>query len=99
MNRDTRRLPASKLTNTIQQIKSSIYKNMQQFGLDTNQLYIVSSNILLDFVIRLESHRFTNNEKLIHEKLLITNLLDTIASRRDNRIIHSDSDTSSIIYL
>lgn len=72
---------------------------MQQFGLDTNQLYIVSSNILLDFVIRLESQRFTNNEKLIHEKLLITNLLDTIASRRDNRIIHSDSDTSSIIYL
>jgi len=72
---------------------------MQQFGLDTNQLYIVSSNMLLDFVIRLESHRFTNNEKLIHEKLLITNLLDTIASRRDNRIIHSDSDTSSIIYL
>ncbi|CAO3647004.1 unnamed protein product [Mucor fragilis] len=81
------------------EIKSSIYKNMQQFGLDTNQLYIVSSNILLDFVIRLESQRFTNNEKLIHEKLLITNLLDTIASRRDNRIIHSDSDTSSIIYL
>lgn len=72
---------------------------MQQFGLDTNQLYIVSANILLDFVIRLRSHRFTNNEKLIHEKLLITNLLDTIANQRDNRVIHSDSDTSSIIYL
>ncbi|GAN05982.1 interferon-inducible GTPase 5-like [Mucor ambiguus] len=81
------------------EIKSSIYKNMQQFGLDTNQLYIVSSNILLDFVIRLQSQRFTNNEKLIHEKLLITNLLDTIANQRDNRVIHSDSDTSSIIYL
>ncbi|KAL9538034.1 hypothetical protein MBANPS3_011248 [Mucor bainieri] len=81
------------------EIKSSIYRNMQQFGLDTNQLYIVSSNILLDFVIRLQSHRFTNNEKLIHEKLLITNLLDTIASQRDNKVIHSDSDTSSIIYL
>ncbi|CAO0790328.1 unnamed protein product [Mucor circinelloides] len=81
------------------EIKSSIYKSMQQFGLDTNQLYIVSSNILLNFVIRLQSHHFTNNEKLIHEKLLITNLLDTIANRRDDRVVHSDSDTSSIIYL
>lgn len=72
---------------------------MQQFGLDTNQLYIVSSNILLNFVMRLQSHHFTSNEKLIHEKLLVTNLLDTIANRRDDRAVHSDSDTSSIIYL
>lgn len=72
---------------------------MQQFGLDTNQLYIVSANILVDFVIRLQNQRFSNSERLIHEKVLITNLLDTIADRREDRVIYSDSDTSSIIYI
>jgi hypothetical protein len=72
---------------------------MQQFGLDTNQLYIVSANILADFVIRLQNQRFSSSERLIHEKVLITNLLDTIADRRENRTIYSDSDTSSIMYI
>lgn len=75
-------------------IKDTIYKNMRQFGLDTNQLYIVSSNVMREFVILLRDQKSTRQQKLIHEKVLITNLLDTLVERRDNRDHTLNNDSS-----
>lgn len=75
-------------------IKDTIYKNMRQFGLDTNQLYIVSSNVMREFVIVLRDQKSTRQQKLIHEKVLITNLLDTLVERRDNRDHALNNDSS-----
>ncbi|KAI7888117.1 interferon-inducible GTPase-domain-containing protein [Mucor mucedo] len=63
-------------------IKDTVYKNMRQFGLDTNQLYMVSSHVMTEFVILLRDRKSTGQMKLIHEKVLITNLLDTLADRK-----------------
>lgn len=81
---------------------------MKQFGLDTNQLYLVSANCLQDFVVQLQQdtadtlpHKQIN--KLIHEKVLITNLLDSIAKRTHTDTkdsdVYSSSGSESTIYI
>lgn len=78
---------------------------MKQFGLDTNQLYIVSANSLTEFVIHLQQDKNAFNQqnisKLIHEKVLITNLLDSISKRSHARDsdAYSSSDSESTIYI
>jgi hypothetical protein len=63
------------------EVKKTIYKNMQQFGLDTNQLYILSANTLLEFIILLQQPQQKDTLRLIHEKVFITNLLKTISEK------------------
>jgi hypothetical protein len=77
------------LLTLIEQVKNTIYKNMKRLNLDTNQLYIISASSLRDFVIMLlYGHQRPNPSspaRLIHEKILVTNLLDTIANRQNNK--------------
>jgi hypothetical protein len=68
---------------------------MKKFGLDTEHLYIVSSLVLQDFVIMLRDKRSTSKTtRIIHEKVLITNLLDALAERKDRKYegAHPDDD-------
>lgn len=68
---------------------------MRQFHLDTNHLYIISAHALQEFVIFLienaghhsEAKSITKKkqQRIIHEKVLITNLLDTLTERRNER--------------
>lgn len=71
---------------------------MKQFHLNTNQLYIVSAHVLRDFVLLLKERKQTKDQhKLIHEKVLITNLLDTLAEGRDKRLVNKKSKSSTTV--
>ncbi|GAA5798048.1 hypothetical protein HPULCUR_003447 [Helicostylum pulchrum] len=99
MKSDTKLNKAEQWTSAVSQltveIKDTIYKNMQQFGLDTNHLYIVSANVLRDFVILVRDRKPVHEQqKLIHEKVLITNLLDTLVERKDKGSSKTKSDSN-----
>lgn len=89
---------------------------MQKLNLDTRQLYIVSSDTLREFVVMLlygqrqpilsKAKRHKTSQippRLIHEKILITNLLNTIAIRNNCQEPNGDNcstccaSTSSVI--
>ncbi|KAI9322866.1 P-loop containing nucleoside triphosphate hydrolase protein [Dichotomocladium elegans] len=68
-----------------EEIEKTMCRSMRRFGFSTESLYIVSAWTIQEFVISLIQRRMTRNLQLIHEKLLITNLLDAISDRRRKR--------------
>ena len=69
---------------------------MRNFGFKTETLYIISSWTLQDFVVSLKEHKSTDNLRLIHEKLLIINLLDTITEHRRKKFITGSEQVEEI---
>ena len=69
---------------------------MRNFGFKTETLYIISSWTLQDFVVSLKEHKPTDNLRLIHEKLLIINLLDTITEHRRKKFITDSEQVEEI---
>lgn len=64
---------------------------MQRFGLDINQLYIISANTLLEFVTILILNQPNNQiQRLIHEKIFITNFLTTLSEHKNKHHLKND---------
>ncbi|KAI9471363.1 hypothetical protein BDB00DRAFT_862504 [Zychaea mexicana] len=82
----SKKSPAEKWASAVAQLTEEVdrtyCRTMRNFGFGTETLYIISAWALQDFVIALKDHKPTAELRLIHEKLLIINLLDAIAEHR-----------------
>lgn len=67
-----------------------IQRDLKSFDFSTENLFLVSAWDLQNLVISLRNHQTIGNMRLIHEKILISTLLDTIAEKRRQELA-SDS--------
>jgi hypothetical protein len=71
-----------------------IQRDMKMFNFSTENLFLVSAWDLQNLVISLRNHQPVGDMRIIHEKILITTLLDTIAEKRRQELA-SDSGIST----
>ncbi|KAG2175392.1 hypothetical protein INT43_001039 [Umbelopsis isabellina] len=67
-----------------------IQRDLKSFDFSTENLFLVSAWDLQNLVISLRNHQAIGDMRLIHEKILISTLLDTIAEKRRQELA-SDS--------
>ncbi|KAI8578281.1 hypothetical protein K450DRAFT_301283 [Umbelopsis ramanniana AG] len=71
-----------------------IQRDMKMFNFNTENLFLISAWDLQNLVISLRNHQPVGDMRIIHEKILITTLLDTIAEKRRQELA-SDSGIST----
>jgi hypothetical protein len=67
-----------------------IQRDLNSFNFSTENLFLVSAWDLQNLVMSLRNHQAVGDMRLIHEKILISTLLDTIAEKRKQEL-SSDS--------
>ncbi|KAI8388744.1 interferon-inducible GTPase-domain-containing protein [Radiomyces spectabilis] len=75
------------------EVEHTFYRSLKYFGFDGSQLYIVSAWTLQEFVVSLRDHKPVSHLRMIHEKILLTRLLDQLSVKRKNEYLIDGRDT------